>query len=78
MGYLTGVRIKMNPETLRRKEKWQLKLMLKSALDANPALVHALSPRSLWLMASQKSVKAIASIAVHALVHAPLKQSLSN
>ena len=52
--------------------------MLKSALDANPALVHALSPRSPWLMVSQKSAKATALIAVHALVHAPLKQLLSN
>ncbi len=52
--------------------------MLKSALDANPALVHALSPLSQWPMVKHRSAKVIALIAVHALVHAPLKQLLSN
>ena len=52
--------------------------MLKSALDANPALVLALFPLSQWPMVKQWSAKVIALIAVHALVHAPSKQLLSN
>jgi hypothetical protein len=52
--------------------------MLKSALDANPALVLALFPLSQWPMVKQWSAKVIALIAVHALVLAPQKQLLSN